>query len=97
MKYLLKKIYIVIFFLNLLFLNTNLFARDTQATYTKENISNYLSGIISSNQNYTSKAFKYLNKAQSIKKIILILTDNFFAHSFCSKNLIKHLLSRRIY
>jgi len=68
MKYFLKKIYIVIFFLNLLFLNTNLFARDTQATYTKENISNYLSGIISSNQNYTSKAFKYLNKAQSIKK-----------------------------
>ncbi len=68
MKYFRKKFYIILFFINILLLSTNIFARDIQITYTKENISNYLSGIISSNQNYTSKAFKYLNKVQSIKK-----------------------------
>ena len=39
MKYFRKKFYIILFFINILLLSTNIFARDIQITYTKENIS----------------------------------------------------------
>ena len=41
--------------------------KKSESKYSQKNISNYLSGIISANQNYTTAAFKYLNKVQSLK------------------------------
>jgi len=69
MKFLIKKIYIILFFLIILLNATKVFARDGKIQYSKENISNYFLGIISSNKNHNDnkKAFKYLKKIQSIK------------------------------
>ena len=67
MKFLIKKIYII-FFLLIILLNANqVFARDNKVQYAREDISNYLLGIISVNENYNEEAFKYLKKVQSIK------------------------------
>ena len=67
MKFLIKKIYII-FFLLIILLNANqVFARDNKVQYVRKDISNYLLGIISVNENYNEEAFKYLKKVQSIK------------------------------
>ena len=68
MKYFIKKIYFILFLVSILFLGTGTFAKDTKVEYSRKNISNYLSGIVSLNQHYTNAAFKHLNKVQSIKK-----------------------------
>ena len=67
MKFLIKKIYIILFLLIILLTATEVFAKDRKIQYTRENISNYFLGIVSANQNYNNKAFKYLLKAESIK------------------------------
>jgi len=67
MKFLIKKIYIILF-LSIILLNaTQILASDNQIEYKKENISNYFLGIVSVSQNYNDKALKHLKKAQSIK------------------------------
>ena len=66
MKFLIKKIYIILFLLTILLIETKVFARDNKIQYTRENISNYFLGIVSANQDYNNKAFKYLKKVQSI-------------------------------
>ena len=67
MKFLMKRIYIILFLLIILLIANKVFASDSKIKYTKEDISNYFLGIISANQNYNNEAFKYLNKVQSIK------------------------------
>ena len=67
MKFLIKKIYIIAFFLCTLLASIGSFATETKIKYSKENVSNYFSGIISLNQNYYNKAFKNLKKIKSLK------------------------------
>ena len=67
MKYFIKKIYFILFFVAILFLDTETFAKDRKVQYSSDNISNYLSGIISINHNTTKDAFRYLNKVRSLK------------------------------
>ena len=67
MKFLIKKIYIILFLSSILLIGTKVFAKETKIQYTKENISNYFSGIVSINHNYNNKAFKHLKKVKSLK------------------------------
>ncbi len=67
MKSLTKKIYLILFFLTLLLVNIDAYAKSNQTKFKKNNMSNYFSGIIFANQNDSSKAFKYLKKVQSLK------------------------------
>ena len=67
MKYYIKKIYLILLLITILSLSTETFSKESKIKYSKDNISNYFSGIISANQNYTGTAFKYLNKIQSLK------------------------------
>ena len=69
MKFLIKKIYIIIFLLGIIFIGTKVFAKESKIKYTKENISNYFSGIISANQNNENEALKYLKKVKQLKDI----------------------------
>ena len=67
MKYLIEKIYLVLFFITIFLLSTKAFCKESEIKYSRNNISNYLSGIISARQNDTNAAFYYLNKIQSLK------------------------------
>ena len=67
MKYFIKKIYLILLLIAILSVSTGTFSKESNLKYSKENISNYFSGIISANQDYTDAAFKYLNKVQSLK------------------------------
>ena len=67
MRYFIKKIYFILLLVTILFLDTETFGKDSKVKYSRNNISNYLSGIISVNQDYTNAAFKFLNKVQSLK------------------------------
>ena len=67
MQNFIKKIYFVLFLATILLLDAETFAKDRKIEYSSKNISNYLSGIVSVNQDYTNAAFKYLNKVQSLK------------------------------
>ena len=67
MKYFINKKYLIIFFIFSLFLSTASFGKDNIVKYSAHNISNYFLGIVSSSQNYPDKAYKYLEKAKSLK------------------------------
>ena len=67
MRYFIKKIYFILLLVTILFLDTATYGKDSKVKYSRNNISNYLSGIVSVNQDYTNAAFKYLNKVQSLK------------------------------
>jgi len=67
MRYFIKNIYFILLLVTILFLDTETFGKDNKVKYSRNDISNYLSGIISANQDYTKAAFKFLNKAQSLK------------------------------
>ena len=69
MKFLIKKIYIILFLLLILLVGPKVFAKESKIRYTKENISSYFSGIISVNQSYNNEAFEYLKKVKSLKNI----------------------------
>jgi len=69
MKFITKKIYIILFLLIILLTTTKIFARDSTIQYTEEDISNYFLGIISAKQSHNNEAFRYLKKVQSIKNI----------------------------
>ena len=65
MKFMIKKIYIIL--LLIILIQPKVFSRDNKALYTEENISNYFSGIISA-KNYNNKdAYKFLKKIQLLK------------------------------
>ena len=96
MKFLIKKIYIILFLLTILLFESKLFAKENKIRYSKENISSYFSGIVSVNQNNNNKAFDYLKKAKSLKNKhsrfnaeyirTLILIDKFEQAFAFSKN-----------
>ena len=67
MKFLIKKIYIILCLLIILLIGPKLFARDSKIQYTREDISNYFLGIMYTNKDYNKEAFKHLKKVQSIK------------------------------
>jgi len=67
MKYLIKKIYLVLFLVIFLPFSTESFASDNREVYSKNDISNYFSGIISAEQALNNNSFRFLNKAQSLK------------------------------
>ena len=67
MKFLIKKIYIILFFLTIFLIQLEAFARDSKAPYTRENISNYFLGIVSANNNFNKEALRYLKKVESLK------------------------------
>ena len=68
MKFLAKKIYIILFLLLTLLFESDAFAKENQTVYTDKNISNYFLGIISSNQNHNNKSYEYLKKVQLLKE-----------------------------
>ena len=67
MKFLIKKIYNILFLLTILLIGPELFAKESKIRYSKESISSYFSGIVSINQSNNYKAFNYLKKAKSLK------------------------------
>ena len=70
MKFFIKKIYIIFFLLTIFFAESKVFARENNTQYSKKDISNYFSGIISISKEYNNdKAFKYLDDVQSIHSI----------------------------
>ena len=67
MKFLIKKIYIILFLIIIFLIETETLAKDSDVVYKRKNISNYFSGIIFANKDYNDKAFKHLKKVQSLK------------------------------
>ncbi len=68
MKFLIKRIYIIFLILNVLFINQNVFGKENILKYSKEDVSNYFSGKLSSNLGYNDNAFNYFKKIKSIRK-----------------------------
>ena len=66
MKFIIKKIYILS--LLLILVQPKTFARDSGVLHTGENISNYLSGIISLKNHDYNESYKYLKKIELLKK-----------------------------
>ena len=73
MKFLIKKIYIILFFLTIFLIQPEVFARDSKAIYSRENFSNYFLGMVSANNNFNNEALRYLKKVESLKIAILNL------------------------
>ena len=67
MKLLSKKIYIILFTIPLLMLESNLYAKGDENKYKRRNISNYFLGIIYANQDYSEKAYGHLKKVKALK------------------------------
>ena len=68
MKYFTKTINLIVVLIILLFTSVETFSKDTKFKYSKEDIANYFSGIVSLSKNNTTTGFKYLNKIQSLGK-----------------------------
>ncbi len=66
MKFIIKKIFILVFLFFLVV--SEAFARNSEVLYKGENISNYLSGIISLKNHDYDESYKYLKKIQLLKK-----------------------------
>jgi len=66
MKLFIKKIYLTLFFLSIVSVNAEIFAKDSKNEYFRESFSSYFSGTVSYNNHNTEKAYEYLDK---IKKI----------------------------
>ena len=67
MKFFVKKIYFTLFLLIVLLIDLEVLAKSRNVDYTKDNISNYFSGVILAKQGYNDRAFKYLKKVESLK------------------------------
>ena len=63
-----KNIYLIIISASILFLNTTSWLQANTFNYTKKDVSNYLSGIISSDQNNHSRAYRHFKETQFLKK-----------------------------
>ena len=77
MKFFIKTIYLIFTLSLFLLSSTKGFSRDDVNKHTKEEVSNYLSGVLSLNQNNIEKSFHYFNKTKSLKKIHLNYNVNF--------------------
>ena len=69
MKFLIKKINIILFSLTIFLNQSESLARDNNVLYTRENISNYFLGIISAKRDHNREALKYLKKIESLKNV----------------------------
>ena len=67
MNYFFKKNFLIFFLIIIASLGTEAFGKSNKIKYSKDDISNYFSGVISYNQDYTSTAFKYLDKVRFLK------------------------------
>ena len=67
MKYLIRKIYFTLIMLFSFFISGASFSKTEIIKYSQDKTSNYLSGIVSIDQNHTKKAYDYLNKVKSLK------------------------------
>jgi len=63
-----KKIYLTLFLLGLLFVNTEISAKASKNKYFKERISNYFSGTVSYNAHDAENTYEYLNKIKKINR-----------------------------
>lgn len=67
MKFSNKKNYLILFFLLLSFFGTATHGKDNKIIYTKNDISNYFSGIISAERGLNDKAFEHFKEADGLK------------------------------
>ena len=67
MKFLGKKIYIIIFLFAIFFSSSKTFSANNQIKYKSENISNYFLGLVSSNNNYDKDALKHFKRITSLR------------------------------
>jgi len=67
MKFFLKNIYIILFSLAATLSSTYALAKNSEAHYNKDNISNYFLGIVSVNNASEKKVFNYLNRVKLLK------------------------------
>jgi len=68
MRILIRKIYIVFILLFAFFFQPEVLARDIKEQYSRQNISNYFSGVISSDLDNYNQAFKHFKKVKSLQK-----------------------------
>ena len=97
MKFLIKKINIILFSLTIFLNQSESLGRDNKDLYTRENISNYFLGIISTKRDHNREALKYLKKVESLKNVhsefnnefikTLILLEKFEEAFAFSKNI----------
>ena len=69
MKYFKKNIYLVFLYINISLISVTVFDNNAKASYSKDDVSNYFSGIIALSQNNTTSGFKYLKKINSLKNV----------------------------
>ena len=67
MKFCIKNAYLIFFLIFGLFYATGTLGKDKKIQYSKDNIANYFSGIVSANYNSTNNAFKHLNEVKFLK------------------------------
>ncbi|MBA1338513.1 MAG: Tetratricopeptide (TPR) repeat [Pelagibacterales bacterium] len=67
MKFLSKKNYVIFIFLTIFFSETQVFGKKEEIKYTRENISNYFSGLMHAKQGNDLEAFQHLKKIQQVK------------------------------
>ena len=68
MKLFIKKIYLTLFFLVILSVDAEIFAKDSKNEYFRESISSYFSATVSYNSNNIEKTYKYLDKIKKINR-----------------------------
>ena len=67
MRFFIKTKYLIFILLIFLFSAKEVFAKEDKILYSKQNISNYLSGIVLLNQNKIEDSFKYLDKVNLLE------------------------------
>ena len=67
MKFLIYKIYVVLFLISIFLIQPEVSARDNEIQYTSESISNYFSGLVSADKDDNNGAYKHLKKVQFLK------------------------------
>ena len=67
MKFYIKNVYLIFFLIFSLSYATETLGKDKKIRYSKDNISDYFSGIVSTKYDSTSNAFKHLNEVQFLK------------------------------
>ena len=92
MKYFIKKIYLISFFLLILLFNFEANARDKNLKYSRQNISNYFLNSVTSSHNYNglslniiffeSKILSIIKKSNFVFSLIFFLSIHLVPYSF---------------
>ena len=67
MRFFIKTKYLIFILLIFLFSTKEVFTKEDKILYSKQNVSNYLSGIVLFNQNKIEDSFKYLDKVDLLE------------------------------